>query len=202
MVFEGAGALYGGSDYTKTAAAWGANNVFDKQYSSAVGNTNVGWHSSAGKPDFIGWKSPDLTDAQVLTRVVFDARAGTAARVPNQFDVFGWSGSEWELIKEDMINTDTGGVASADITYDSTSPAKAYLGFAIRIDSSNDADGWVNLDELLFYTKPAELAFDATQLAALGFDGLSADQAATFSGLAEKANFASLTTASARYTYL
>jgi hypothetical protein len=36
----------------------------------------------------------------------------------------------------------------------------------------------------------------------LGFDGLSADQAATFSGLAEKANFAALTTASARYTYL
>ncbi len=204
LVFEGTGALYNGENYTKTAASWGANNVFDKQYSSNSGTANVGWHSSAGKPDFIGWKSPDLTDAQVLTRIVFDARSGWGGRTPKQFDVFGWTGSDWELIKEDLINaaTDSGSGVSIDVSYDADTPAKAYLGFAIRIDSSNDAGGWVNLDELLFYTKPAELAFDATQLSALGFDGLSADQAAIFSGLAEKANFAALNTASALYTYL
>ena len=204
LVFEGTGAFYNGANYTKTAAAWGANNVFDKQYSSSTGMPNVGWHSSAGKPDFIGWKSPDLIDAQVLTRIVFDGRSGFGARVPKQFDVLGWNGAEWELIKEDLINTtfDYGSGVSIDVSYDANTPAKAYLGFAIRIDSSNDTGGWVNLDELLFYTKPAALAFDATQLAALGFDGLSADQAETFSALAEQANFAALNTASARYTYL
>jgi hypothetical protein len=206
LVFDATGPLYGnnGSDYTKYATTWGANNVFDKQYSTSAATTGVGWHSGAGKPEFIGWRSEDLSSAQVLTRVVFDARATYGARVPNQFDLLGWTGSDWELIRENLTNTasDSGSGVSIDIDYDVNNPAKAYTGFAIRIDSSNDAGGWINLDELLFYTKPATFDVNETQLAALGFEGLSSAQAAIFSDLVEKASGAALTTPMERYAYL
>jgi hypothetical protein len=169
IVYEGQGSYDGSSTY---AAEQALDNDLGSYFHDKPNSLQA---------ETIGWIDPrDNVTPHILEYFRVDARdnTGDETRIPKNFILRGWNGSEWEDIQYFENTTATKAEIDFYITADAGSKQfKAYTGFAVYVADSLDTAGTGNRNYLVwteidFYARPAFKELTLSQWEDLGADSV------------------------------